>query len=136
MTRNPIPKVLSTLQKCSVQHLLSGGQACVLYGGTEFSRDADIVVLASAENLEALRSGPILDLDRAGEFLVMASTLLAVKSAMLLPNEDPVRIKLIKNTKGYSWELSVTARDPAAALSLLQDLEQKVRGQYGSSSEE
>ena len=53
-----------------------------------------------------------------------------------LPSEDPVRIKLIKNTKGYSWELSVAGRDPAAALSLLQDLEQKVRGQYGSSSEE
>ena len=35
--------------------------------------------------LEALRAGPVRDLDRAGEFLVMASTLLAVKSAMLLP---------------------------------------------------
>jgi len=52
-----------------------------------------------------------------------------------LPNEDPVRITH-KNTKGYSWELSVAGRDPAAALSLLQDLEQKVRGQYGSNSEE
>ena len=31
----------------------------------------------------------LLDLDRAGEFLVMASTLLAIKSAMLLPTEDP-----------------------------------------------
>lgn len=38
--------------------------------------------------LEVLRTGPVLDLDRAGEFLVMASTLLAIKSAMLLPNED------------------------------------------------
>jgi segregation and condensation protein A len=39
--------------------------------------------------LEALRSTNVLDLDRAGEFLVMASTLLALKSAMLLPTEDP-----------------------------------------------
>ncbi len=45
--------------------------------------------------LEALRAGPVLDLDRAGEFLVMASNLLAVKSAMLLPNEDPVLGELV-----------------------------------------
>ena len=45
--------------------------------------------------LEVLRTTPVLDLDRAGEFLVMASTLLAVKSAMLLPNEDPVLGELV-----------------------------------------
>lgn len=28
-----------------------GGQACVLYGGAEFSRDTDLAVLADAENL-------------------------------------------------------------------------------------
>ncbi len=39
--------------------------------------------------LAALRGAEALDLDRAGEFLVMASTLLAIKSALLLPNEDP-----------------------------------------------
>jgi len=38
-----------------VRFLLSGGQACILYGGTEFSRDADIVILLSEENLDALR---------------------------------------------------------------------------------
>jgi segregation and condensation protein A len=45
--------------------------------------------------LEMLRATPVLDLDRAGEFLVMASTLLAIKSAMLLPNEDPELGELI-----------------------------------------
>ncbi|HUT36696.1 MAG TPA: hypothetical protein VNE39_24625 [Planctomycetota bacterium] len=39
-----------------MQYLLSGGQACIFYGGTEFSRDADIVVLASAGNLAALQA--------------------------------------------------------------------------------
>ena len=53
-----------------------------------------------------------------------------------LPSEDPVRITLTRTTKGYSWELSVAGRDPATALGLLQDLEQQVRGQFGSSSEE
>jgi len=33
-----------------------GGQACVLYGGAEFSRDTDIAVLASDENLGSLRN--------------------------------------------------------------------------------
>ncbi len=45
--------------------------------------------------LEMLRTTPVLDLDRAGEFLVMASTLLAIKSALLLPNEDPELGELI-----------------------------------------
>jgi hypothetical protein len=33
-----------------------GGQACVLYGAAEFSRDADLALLASPENLERLRA--------------------------------------------------------------------------------
>ncbi len=55
MTPNPILKVLSTLTTHQVRHLLMGGQACVLYGAAEFSRDTDIVVVAEAENLERLK---------------------------------------------------------------------------------
>lgn len=33
-----------------------GGQACVLYGAAEFSRDIDLAILASPENLDQLRS--------------------------------------------------------------------------------
>jgi hypothetical protein len=39
---------------CQVRFLLMGGQACVLYGGSEFSRDTDLVILPEAENLEKL----------------------------------------------------------------------------------
>ena len=39
----------------AVQHLLMGGQACVLYGAAEFSRDADLAIVAEPENLERLR---------------------------------------------------------------------------------
>ena len=53
-----------------------------------------------------------------------------------LPGEDPVRLKLIKNTKGYSWEISVAERDPETALSVLQDLEQQVKATFGQSSSE
>jgi hypothetical protein len=49
-----------------------------------------------------------------------------------LAGEDPVRLKLIKNTKGYSWEISVAEKDPEAALSAIQDLEQRVKAAFGS----
>jgi hypothetical protein len=51
---NPILKVLSTLSCHMVRHLLIGGQACVLYGAAEFSRDCDVVILADDENLRNL----------------------------------------------------------------------------------
>jgi hypothetical protein len=38
-----------------VRALLMGGQACVLYGAAEFSRDTDFAILASADNLDRLR---------------------------------------------------------------------------------
>jgi hypothetical protein len=53
---NPIVKVLSTLTSRGVRFLLMGGQACVLYGATEFSRDTDIAILPDAANLSALAS--------------------------------------------------------------------------------
>ncbi|MCY2988105.1 MAG: hypothetical protein NTY19_09620, partial [Planctomycetota bacterium] len=46
MTPNPILKVLSSMKKNGVRCLLMGGQACVIYGAAEFSRDTDLVVLA------------------------------------------------------------------------------------------
>lgn len=39
-----------------VRCLLMGGQACVVYGGAEFSRDTDLAVLADDENLRNLRA--------------------------------------------------------------------------------
>jgi len=33
-----------------------GGQACVLYGAAEFSRDADLAIHTGPENLETLKS--------------------------------------------------------------------------------
>lgn len=56
MTPSPILKVLFTIQKNGVRSLLMGGQACVLYGGTEFSRDTDIVALADDANLCRLQA--------------------------------------------------------------------------------
>ena len=49
-----ILRVLSTIRTYDVRALLMGGQACVLYGAAEYSRDLDLAVLATPEALPAL----------------------------------------------------------------------------------
>jgi hypothetical protein len=39
LIQNPIVRVLSTFRRCEVRSLLMGGQACIIYGAAEFSRD-------------------------------------------------------------------------------------------------
>ena len=56
MIPNPILKVLSSMRKHQVQCLLMGGQAGVFYGAAEFSRNTDLAILASDENLDRLKS--------------------------------------------------------------------------------
>ena len=46
--------------------------------------------------------------------------------------EAAVRLKLIKNTKGYSWELTVAEDSGPAALAKVQELEEKVRARFGA----
>lgn len=55
MNLSPIAKALSILRDSKVDALVIGGQACVLYGGAEFSRDLDLAVLVSRENINRLR---------------------------------------------------------------------------------
>lgn len=62
MSLSRIHKVLSTLTSRRVQHLLMGGQACVLYGAAEFSRDTDVAILAEPANLDRLTQA-LRDLD-------------------------------------------------------------------------
>jgi len=44
------------IRRHQVAHLLMGGQACVLYGAAEFSRDLDLVLLPDPANLDRLES--------------------------------------------------------------------------------
>jgi len=44
------------MKKNGVQALLMGGQACVLYGAAEFSKDVDFAVLANTDNLALLQN--------------------------------------------------------------------------------
>ena len=56
MTRNPIHRVLFSMARHQVRALLMGGQACILYGAAEFSRDIDFTVMANPANLTRLRA--------------------------------------------------------------------------------
>ena len=56
MNQSPIPRVLSTFSKHKVKALLIGGQACIIYGGAEFSRDLDFSLLVTLENIENLKN--------------------------------------------------------------------------------
>ena len=55
MIQNPILKVLFTFQKFGVESLLIGGQACIIYGAAEFSRDSDFVIFCDTDNLKRLK---------------------------------------------------------------------------------
>ena len=55
MNPSPIHRVLSTFRTNRVRALLMGGQACILYGAAEFSRDVDVAVLADERNLHRLQ---------------------------------------------------------------------------------
>ncbi|OGC43546.1 hypothetical protein A2Y85_07595 [candidate division WOR-3 bacterium RBG_13_43_14] len=55
MIQSPILKVLFTFQKYRVKSLLIGGQACIIYGAAEFSRDTDFVILCETDNLTRLK---------------------------------------------------------------------------------
>jgi hypothetical protein len=53
---SPIRKALSMIRRHRVAHLLMGGQACVLYGAAEFSRDLDLALLPDPTNLHRLEA--------------------------------------------------------------------------------
>jgi len=47
----PIQRALAALREAEVPSLLIGGQACILYGGAEFSRDLDLMLAAAPDSL-------------------------------------------------------------------------------------
>ncbi len=51
----PVRTVLTTTQRHGVRALLMGGQACILYGASEFSRDVDLAIYANPDNLNRLQ---------------------------------------------------------------------------------
>lgn len=55
MNLNPTAKALSTFRRHKVKALLIGGQACILFGAAEFSRDLNLAVMVSPGNIEKIK---------------------------------------------------------------------------------
>ncbi len=49
-----MPSFLGSLEKAGVRYLLISGQACVLYGASQFTEDIDLWVRPTASDLKAL----------------------------------------------------------------------------------
>ena len=104
MIPNPIHKVLSLIREHGVQQLLMGGQACVLYGAAEFSRDIDLALLLDHENLEHLKSA--LDVLQAEVIAVPPfdeehlAAGLAVHFRCGLPEVKDLRIDIMTKMRG------------------------------------
>lgn len=123
MIPNPILKVLSTLSCHEVRHLLIGGQACVLYGAAEFSRDCDVVILAHDDNFQNLNSA-LKDLHATciaipefkAEYLQRGH---AVHFRCQHPDVDGLRIDVMTRLRGCDefeklWERRTTIQDSEA----------------------
>ncbi|HTS00283.1 MAG TPA: hypothetical protein VML00_11050 [Bacteroidota bacterium] len=138
---SPIQKVLSTLSSHNVRSLLIGGQACIFYGGAEFSRDADIAVLTSPENLRRLERA-LVDLQAdtiavppfAPEYLERGH---AVHFRCAHPDAAGMRIDVIAVMRGVDsfealWERRTTvdvAPGESYEVIALQDLVQSKKTQ-------
>lgn len=48
------------------------------------------------------------------------------------PSESQVKVKLIRNTKGHSWEITAEAPNPVDVVALLQETENNLKKVFGS----
>ena len=126
MIPTQILRVLSTIRTYDVRALLMGGQACVLYGAAEFSRDLDLAVLATsaalpkfAAAMDALHATVIAVPGFEGRFLERGH---AVHFSVPDAAAPPLRVDVMSRMRGVAefevlWERRTTIAipDPAAA---------------------
>jgi hypothetical protein len=126
--QNQTLKALSILTSHTVRHLLMGGQACVLYGAVQFSRDADIAVLATTENLDRLREAlPDLDAEVIAVPPLESKYLdlgLAVHVRCRRPEFSNLRIDIMSVMRGVDpfpqlWDRRTTLELPEGAVDVL-----------------
>lgn len=104
MIPNPILKVLSTLTENGVRHLLMGGQACVLYGAVEFSRDIDLTIACDETSIQLFKSA--LEKLQASRIAVpqLSSNLLlsghAIHFRCSLPEVKDLRLDVMSKLRG------------------------------------
>lgn len=51
-----LSRVFRTMEEHEVSCLLMGGQACIIYGAAEFSKDVDFAVLSDSRNIDRLKA--------------------------------------------------------------------------------
>ncbi|MEO7520607.1 MAG: hypothetical protein ABIW79_02200 [Gemmatimonas sp.] len=101
--------------------LLMGGQACVLYGAAEYSRDLDLAVLATTEALPALRAA--FDALNANVIEVPSFDLRHLERGhavhFSIPDESssPLRVDVMSRMRGvdafpFLWERRTTIALP------------------------
>ena len=52
------------------------------------------------------------------------------------PSRQEVKVKLVKNTRAYGWEISVSRENSEEALSDLKSIDERLRQTYGENAEE
>ncbi len=140
MTLNPILRVLSAMRTFEVRCLLMGGQACVLYGASEFSRDTDLALPADPANLNVLRAA--LDELQAVEIAVPPLSIEylqrghAVHFRCAIPEAAGMRVDLLSVMRGVEefgrlWErrTTLTVGDVTVEVMALPDLIQAKKTQ-------
>jgi hypothetical protein len=130
LTPSRIRRVLSILATHQVQHLLMGGQACVLYGGAEFSRDLDVVLFSDPENLSH-QEAALLDLDAeciavppfTQEYLLKGH---AAHFRCHNPQADRLRLEVMAKQRGLDPFLQLW--DRRTTLAVEEELSREVLG--------
>ena len=128
-----ILRVLSTIQQFDVPVLLMGGQACVLYGAAEYSRDLDLAVLATdaalprlSAAMEALKATVIAVPPFEARHLERGH---AVHFSVPDPDAAALRVDIMSRMRGVApfetlWQrrTSITLADDAQSSSTTVDL--------------
>ena len=116
-----ILRVLSTIQQFDVPALLMGGQACVLYGAAEYSRDLDLAVLATdtalprlSDAMQALHATVIAVPPFHAQFLARGH---AVHFSVPDDASVPLRVDIMSRMRGVApfeelWERRTTVTLP------------------------
>ncbi len=132
-----ILRVLSSIRRYDVPALLMGGQACVLYGAAEYSRDLDLAVLATEDALprlaaavQALRATVIAVPPFERHFLERGHAVhFSVPPDADLGAVSPLRVDIMSRMRGVApfeelWErrTTIALADPSSQDEVLVDL--------------
>lgn len=111
-----------------MRSLLMGGQACVLYGGAEFSRDTDIMVVADAANLARLQAAvddlhaEVIAVPPFERRFLQAGH--AVHFRCRIPDAAGIRLDVMAKLRGLpdfetAWNRRTTFESPTEAIEIL-----------------